>query len=108
MQEGDLFFTLIGPLGPETDFDEYWDYRVKTIREMDVETVLAGIRLVPTTYRRWKDDVTAVGIEYMEVHPEDEAKVTQALLNVGLDPDVEAEDSCNSWVACPTVAWKMG
>ena len=91
MQAEDVFFTLIGPLGPEDDFFEYRDYWEKTIREMNLETLIAGIRDVKTKYARWPESVQAVGIEYMDTHPEHEQIVHQVLTEVGLDPDVEDE-----------------
>lgn len=91
MHEENTFSTLSEPLGPEDDFFQYRDYWEKTIRAMDLETLLTGIRDVKTKYARWPDSVQAVGIEYMDAHPEHEQVVQQALIAVGLDPDIDDE-----------------
>lgn len=93
MQEGDVFFTLVGPLGPEDDFFQYQEYWEKTIREMELDSVLQGISEAHEKYARWLNDVKVVGIEYMKSHPEHERVVHQALIEVGLDPDIEDEES---------------
>ena len=80
MTEKEKFFSIIGPLGPETDFYEYEDYRDKTIKEMDLKTMLQGIRNLHIKYAMWPEDVEVAGIDYMRVHPEHRAEVLQAFI----------------------------
>ncbi|SEJ10882.1 hypothetical protein SAMN04488058_10423 [Deinococcus reticulitermitis] len=85
MEEGNVILSLIGPVGPMTDLDEYMTYRDRTIKALSLEEVLRAIQASKARYARFRDDVEVLAIEYAEHHPGQRPVIDGALRGAGFE-----------------------
>lgn len=91
MEGNDVILSLIGPIGPMVDFDEYMEYRDKIIKSLSLEEVIDAINASNTRYIRFKEDVEVMAIEHAEQHAERRQAISDALKKAGFDGLSEKE-----------------